>query len=212
MPALHRRAPAQLLLLLALPAILSAQQPRPHGAWRLDAAHADSTVGTFKPGDSGMGPPPGERPGDPGFGPPGVGGTGSGIGSGRRYGGGRYGRDLNEKDKQRIRQTLELGRHGAERVVIDAEAKQFTTFEADGSEQIYPIGGKAVSQTSEGASEVKTKVRWKGDALIVERKVDGGGKVTESYGLGLDGTRMIVFVQVELGMMQRSYTRRYLPE
>jgi hypothetical protein len=215
MSPLHRHSHSALILLLALalPPLLVAQQPRPNGAWRLDAAHSDSMAATFKGGESPQGPPPGERPGDPGYGPPGASGpgVGGGMGGGRRFGGGRYGRGGSEKDVARMRQTLELGRHAAERVMIEADSGRLTTIDADGAAETYPIDGKAVTQSIEGASDVKTKVHWKGDALQVERKVAGGGRVTESYGLGLDGTRMIVYVEVDLGMMQRSYTRRYLP-
>jgi hypothetical protein len=32
----------------------------------------------------------------------------------------------------------------------------------------------------------------------------------ESYGVGLDGTRMIVFVELTLGLTPRSFTRQYV--
>ena len=59
---------------------------------------------------------------------------------------------------------------------------------------------------------VETSVRWKGDALVVERRVDGGGKVRESYGVGLDATRMVVFVEIHMGAFPTSFRRQYLKE
>jgi hypothetical protein len=62
----------------------------------------------------------------------------------------------------------------------------------------------------EGGGTVETTVRWDHDAIVVERKVDGGGKVKTRYELGLGGTRLIAFVDLD-GMMQgRSFTLHYL--
>ncbi len=196
---------------------LRAQQPRPNGAWQLDTSRSDSLPTRIGP----AGPPTprddGEQPGGaPGYGPPGAGGmSGQGgpdgeIAGGRRFGGGRYGRKINEKDLARIKQTLDLGRHSAVRVRIDPDSGLFTRIDADGSTEQWKIGGGTATEPAVDGGAIKTRVRWKGDALIVERKVDGGGKVTESFGLGLDGSRLIDFVEVLLGPVPTTFTRQYV--
>lgn len=197
-----------------------AQQPRPEGAWRLDPSRSDSLTTRFgregaPPGAPAMGPGgslPGEGPGGagPGYGPPGSSGPGGEIGGNRRFGGGRYGRGMSEKDLARIRQTLELVRVVPMRVRISITDGTFTAIDSAGVEQTLRIGTTRVTPAVDSGGAVKTTARWKGDALIVEQKVDGGGKVVESYGIGLDGTRMIVFVELTIGLTPRNFTRQYV--
>jgi hypothetical protein len=205
-----------------------AQQPRPEGAWRLDPSHSDSLTTRF--GRNGAAPggpvaspggatPGGEGPGGvPGYGPPGSAGPGGergpggDVGGSRRFGGGRYGKGMSEKDLARIRQTLELVRVAPVRVRISKAENSFTVIDSAGVEQTLHIGQTRVTPAVDSGGAVKTTARWKGDALIVEQKVDGGGKVVESYGVGLDGTRMIVFVELTIGLTPRSFTRQYVRE
>ena len=207
---------------------VGAQQPRPEGAWRLDLSHSDSATTRFGRGSTpaaapgerpGVGGPGGDGPGGsgPGYGPPGTEGPGgergpgADIAGGRRFGGGRYGRGMSEKDMVRIRQTLELLRAAPAQVRISIKDGSFTTIDSTGAEQTLRIGETVVSPPPiDSGGTVKTSARWKGDALIVERKVDGGGRVKESYGLGLDGSRMIVFVELTIGAMPRTLTRQYV--
>ncbi len=117
---------------------------------------------------------------------------------------------MSEKDLVRIRQTLELVRVVPVRVRINRADGTFTTADSAGVEQTLRIGQTRVTPAVDSGGAVKTTARWKGDALVIERKVDGGGRVKESYGLGLDGSRMIVFVELTLGLTPRSFTRQYV--
>lgn len=118
---------------------------------------------------------------------------------------------MSAKDVARIRQTLELSRQVPPRVRIDRGNGTFTAIDSAGVEQTLSIG-KTLETPPPGDSggAVKTTARWKGDALVVERKVDGGGRVKESYGVGLDGSRMIVFVEVTIGLYPTASTRQYV--
>lgn len=220
---LRRLAPALLAVTTLVTASAMAQQPRPDGAWRLDPSRSDSLTTRFRRGDGppGAGPVPGsggvgpggEGPGAtgaPGYGPTGGVGPGGDLGGGRRFGGGRYGRGMSEKDLARIRQTLELVRVVPVGVRISIADGTFTTIDSAGVEQTLKIGKTRVTPAVDSGGAVKTTARWKGDALVVEQKVDGGGKVVESYGVGLDGTRMIVFVELTIDLTPRSFTRQYL--
>jgi hypothetical protein len=205
-----------------------AQQPRPEGAWRFDPSRSDSLTTRFGrgsgpaggpvPGPGGAGPG-GEGPGGtgaPGYGPPGSAGPGGergpggDVGGSRRFGGGRFGSGMSEKDLARIRQTLELVRVVPVEVRISIADGTFTTIDSAGIEQTLRIGKTRVTPATDSAGAVKMTAHWKGDALIVEQKVDGGGKIVESYGVGLDGTRMIVFVELTIGLTPRSFTRQYV--
>jgi hypothetical protein len=225
-PRLLRRSALTLIAgSLLVGGLASAQQPRPSGAWRLDLSRSDSLATRFgrdgappaalmpgqRPGGDGPG---GEGPGSmgPGYGPAGVGGPGGDIGGSRRFGGGRYGKGMSPKDLVRIRQTLDLLRVVPARVRISIADGTFTTMDSAGVEQTLRIGQTRVTPAVDSSGAVKTTARWKGDALIVEQKVDGGGRVEESYGVGLDGTRMIVFVELTIGMTPRSFTRQYVRE
>ncbi len=221
---IRRSALALLAGCILVAGAVGAQQPRPQGAWRLDLSRTDSLTPRFGRGDA----PPGARPGGegpggegpggagPGYGPPGSGepggvaGPGGDVGGSRRFGGGRYGRGMNEKDLARIRQTLELARLVPVRVRISIADGTFTTIDSAGVEQRLRIGQTRVTPAVDSGGAVKTTARWKGDALIVEQKVDGGGRIKESYGVGLDGSRMIVFVELTIGMLPRSFTRQYV--
>jgi hypothetical protein len=164
--------------------------------------------------------PGGEEPGmGPGYGPPATGGVGGAGGTGapdgdmggeRRYRPGRYGKGMSEKDLARIKQTIDLGRESAVAIRIDPDSGLFTRIDAGGGAVTWKIGGGTATEPVVGGGSIKTKVRWRGDALIVERKVDGGGKVTESYGVGLDGRRMLDYVEVMLGLDATTFTRQYV--
>jgi hypothetical protein len=121
-------------------------------------------------------------------------------------------RDLSEKDLLRMRQTIRLGYRAPVTVRISAAERILVTIDSSGLEQRWPIGRRSATVPADSSSgAVETSVRWKGDALVVEHRVDGGGKVRESYGVGLDGARMVVFVEIDAGarpiVLRRQYRR-----
>jgi len=52
---------------------------------------------------------------------------------------------------------------------------------------------------SKGGGDVEIKGRWQGNDFVVERKVSGGGKVTEDYLRSQDGKQLYVIVNFEGG-------------
>jgi hypothetical protein len=58
--------------------------------------------------------------------------------------------------------------------------------------------GRKVTQKAEGGGDVEIKGRWLGNDFVVERKVSGGGKVTEDYLRSQDG-KLFVIVKFEGG-------------
>ena len=56
-----------------------------------------------------------------------------------------------------------------------------------------------VTQKVEGGGDIEIKGRWQGNDFVVERKVSGGGKVTEDYLRSQDGKQLYVIVKFEGG-------------
>ena len=108
-----------------------------------------------------------------------------------------------------MRQTLELLRHPPQ--VIRISADSLTVVDDSGTVTTWQINGKDLKELLEGGGELKTSVRWKGDAIRVERKVNGGGKLVETYELGLGGRRLLAFIEVAGLMQPVSLTREYQP-
>jgi hypothetical protein len=223
MLATRRRLPpvaACLALVLLTPSVALAQHPRPTGAWRLDVANADSVMarlfqsehrpgmrGGLPPRDGGrtgggMGPPGGMEPGTPGEEPGGM--------SGRRPPG-RYGRAPSDKDLIRMRLTLDLVRDAPRRIVFGPGDTTVTLVDTSGTETVLRINGPKVKQEADSGVTVETRARWKSDALIIEHKVKGGGKVTERYLLGLGDVRLIAIVEADGLVQPMAFTRRYDP-
>jgi hypothetical protein len=203
-----------LVLVLGLLAARSvtAQSPRPQGVWYLDEAHSDSIPPQF--GQRGDTLTPGRvGRGDPGDRAPGVGGgpgtEGPVAGGGTGGYGARRPRRLDEKGIARTRQTLGLLRIVPKQIRIEGDSIFIATDES-GAETSWRIGGKPVTEQVADEGDLETKVRWNREALVVERKVSGGGRVKESYELGLGGSRLIVFVSVEGLMQPLARTRQYV--
>ncbi len=123
--------------------------------------------------------------------------------------GGRH-PEFSDKARARMRETMVLSKRVPKRIRIDAQASTFTVVDDSGSVKTLHLDGKKLEEPVEGGGTVETTARWDHDAIVVERKVDGGGKVKTRYELGLGGTRLIAFVDLD-GMMQgRSFTLHYL--
>ena len=196
-----------LATLATLPPALAAQQPRPEGRWELLVS--EDTLPPVRP----LGPPTaGPVAGMPGGGARGPGGPPGGEMPAGRTPGGRYQRDYSEKDLLRMRQTLRLGHRAPARVEILRREKLLVLTDTAGGEQRLPIGRTTETTAADSAGsvgQVETSVKWKGDALVVEHRVDGGGRVRETYGVGLDGSRMVVFVEIRTGALPTSFRRQY---
>jgi hypothetical protein len=215
MPATLRLAPLLLVAWFALPggpSALPGQEPpgRPHGEWRLDPARSDTLPrrlfsrapshwagggpGTDGPGAGGTPGTPGEIPGE---------------GAGR-YGGVRRRREPGSKDLDRMRQTMALARHASDRIAIDGDSL-LTLTDSDGVSTVYRIG-KSSTEKVTGGGDVETKSHWSGDFLLLERKVKGGGHVTETFRLGLGSALLLDFVEVESELEPLSFRRVYRGE
>jgi len=177
----------------------TAQRPDLSGRWTFNAAQSDNPRTMLQGADSGGSESRGGRPdggGGGAFG--GRGGFGRRGGLGRRREGGGPG-GMSDEQRQRMRQTMQL--------VLSAPAA-FTIAETDSSVTFVPDSGAAlalasngrkVTQKVEGSGDVEIKGHWQGNDFVVERKLSGGGKVTEDYLRSQDGRQLYVIVGFDGG-------------
>jgi hypothetical protein len=198
-----RSWPLPLLIVgLVWPTLVHGQQSRPRGGWRLDAARTDSMSSRSPRPVGSEGPWIGESPtgGAPGVQPrPGS------------YGGGPRSRSLDDKTLAATHQAMELVRHAPTLVNINPDDSTFTVTDGYGGETTLRIDGKKQKQPLEDGGSMETSVKWKADALVVERKVNGRARVTETYLLGLGGNRLMVFVTLDGPILPLDFTRQYQP-
>ena len=178
----------------------AAQHADLSGQWTYNAAQSGNPHDMMQPGDSG-----GDRRGGE------SGRERGGYGGGRRGGfGGRrggYGGGMTDEQRARMHQTMQLVFQTPSALTI-VESDSSVTFTADTGAALILYGdGRKVEQTVEGGGDIEIKARWQGNAFVVERKVSGGGKVTEDYLRSPDGKQLFVIVNFE-GNRGRAFTFR----
>ena len=188
------------LMVAATP--LLAQQPDLSGHWTFNAAQSDNPrdmlQGRDSTGDQSRGGRGGGYPGmgggRGGFSGRGGGGFGRGRGGGERGGGG-----MSDEQRQRMHQTMQLVFDAPPALVI-VETDSSLAFGSDsGAGLVLHDDGRKVTQIVDGGGDVEIKGHWQGSDFVVERKVSGGGKVTEDYLRSQDGKQLYVIVKFEGG-------------
>jgi hypothetical protein len=94
-----------------------------------------------------------------------------------------------------------------------SETDSTVTLAGDSADALtLPTNGRKQKQKVDGGGDIETKAHWQGNALVVERAVSGGGKVTEDYLRAQDGKHLYVIVGFA-GMRGRSieFRRIYDP-
>jgi len=188
------------LMVAATP--LLAQQPDLSGHWTFNAAQSDNPrdmlQGRDSTGDQSRGGRGGGYPGmgggRGGFSGRGGGGFGRGRGGGERGGGG-----MSDEQRQRMHQTMQLVFDAPPALVI-VETDSSLAFGSDsGAAMVLHDDGRKVTQIVDGGGDVEIKGHWQGSDFVVERKVSGGGKVTEDYLRSQDAKQLYVIVKFEGG-------------
>jgi len=157
------------------------------GRWTLNAAQSDNPRDMLQARDSSGDESRGGRSRG-GYG--GRGGFGRGRGGGARSG-------MSDEQRQRMQQTMQFVFDAPAALTI-VETDSSVAFALDsGAELVLHSDGRKVTQKVEGGGDVETKGRWQGSDFVVERKVSGGGKVTEDYLRSQDGKQLYVIVSFE---------------
>lgn len=178
----------------------AAQRPDLSGRWTYNAAQSDNPRNMGEWGDS-TGDREGRRGGygGGGEGRGGFGGRG-GYGGGRRGGmggGGRMGGGMSDEQRARMRQTMLLAFDAPATLTIAQSDSTVTLTPDTGAVAEIHSDGRKLKQTVEGGGDLEIKGRWTGNDFVVERKVSGGGKVTEDYLKSQDGKQLFVIVDFE---------------
>lgn len=180
-------------------AVAQSQAPGLTGTWQYDDTATQRLRSEERPERMrGPGGFPGGRPGGFPGGRPG-GGPG-GFGDRGRF------EQIRER-MQRIRQLIEAS---PERIEIAADTSSLTEYYGSQRTLALKTDGQEVKEQVDGVGDVKIKAKRKKDQVVVETKLDGGGKVVETY-KAAGPERLTVTVKVEDTGMRRSpeFTRVY---
>ena len=187
-----------------------AQHPDLSGHWTFNAAQSDDPRNRTQTGDTVGGEPRawggGGRRGGMGGGRGGFGGGRGGRSGGTGGGGGGGG--MSDEQRARMRQTMQLAFQAPTTLTI-AQSDSTLAFTADtGAALVLYANGRNLKQTVDGGGDVEIKAHWQGNDFVVERKVSGGGKVTEDYLRSQDGKQLFVIVSLDTGRRRSIEFRR----
>jgi len=179
--------------------------PRPDlsGRWTYNAGQSDNPRSLMQRPDSAGGRPGMEGAGGRGAGGGGFRGGRGGFGGGRGGFGGRGrgegGGGMGDEQRQRMRQTMDLAFHPPAAITIVATDSTVTLTADSGEALVLYDDGRKLKQQVDGGGDVQIKAHWQGNDFVVERKVSGGGKVTEDYLRSQDGKLLYVIVSFDAG-------------
>jgi len=106
---------------------------------------------------------------------------------------------MSDEQRERMRQTMDLAFRAPAALTIVASDSTLTFTSDSGSALVLYGDGRKFKQSVEGGGDIEIKARWQGNDFVVERKVSGGGKVTEDYLRSQDGKQLFVIVSVDPG-------------
>ena len=84
-------------------------------------------------------------------------------------------------------------------ISVDGDIVSFT--DADGRVRKYKADGKKEKHQFDNGT-VETKSKWDPAALVIEMSLDGGMKVSQSYGVAPDRRQLVVQTKMEGGHSQ----------
>jgi hypothetical protein len=122
---------------------------------------------------------------------------GDGFGGFPRHGAKRTGvpnaLPLNDQQRARMRQTLELALAAPDTLTINASDSTVQLVVDTTSLVLRADGPRQVVHVPEGG-DIEIQARWQGHDFSVERKVAGGGTVTEDYFHAPQGAQLYVVI------------------
>ena len=114
---------------------------------------------------------------------------------------------MTDEQRARLHETMSLALDAPQVLTLSQSDSTMIIAPDTGAELELHADGRKLKQTVQGGGDIEIKARWQGYDFVVERKVSGGGKVTEDYLRSQDGKQLYVIVNVE-GNHGRSFTFR----
>ena len=110
------------------------------------------------------------------------------------------------EEMARLREAVRLASLIPERLTIVKAYNGFTVTDGDGVSVTLTADGKTV-KSEVGALKVETKVKWDEAVLVVERKFEGGVKVTDRYWVTDAPRQLVIASKIEGGRMSGDRAR-----
>ena len=131
-----------------------------------------------------------------------------GMGGGGFGGGGGGGSRPDPQEMAKAREAMRLAMFRAERLTIVHNDAGFVVTDGEGVSHTLTPDGKT-SKAEVGALTVQTKVKWDETALVVERKFEGGVKVTDRYWVTDAPRQLVVASKLESNQMSGDRARTF---
>lgn len=126
----------------------------------------------------------------------GFGGGRGGMGGGRGGAGGPGG-GMNDAQRAKMRQTMQLVWDAPQSLEISQTDSTVSLIADTTPELVLPVNGKKVVIKQDSLADVEVKGKWQGDAFVVQRKVSGGGTISEDYLHSASGNQLFVIVSFD---------------
>jgi len=105
-------------------------------------------------------------------------------------------------DPEKMRRTMELAMDPRRNFTI-VQSDSSVSFATEWQQPLaLRFGGDEIEEEFDWG-KIKISAGWVGYGLVVERDVDGGGKVLERYVLSPDSNQLFVVTRVEMGQSGR---------
>jgi hypothetical protein len=135
-----------------------------------------------------------------------VGGIGIGRGG---MGGGRGSLPESAEKLEAVRRVTESLRTAGSALNIMQNESSVAIAYADATTQAFPTDGSQARVVWEGVGEVDAKARWRENSLVVERKLEDGITVVETYTRAPESPRLIVGTEVKGTLRTLKFLRVY---
>jgi hypothetical protein len=111
--------------------------------------------------------------------------------------------------RERFQQGFALLLQNSVAFKISETDSTLTLAGAEGIERVLNPDGQERVRRIEGLGNVTVKTRWKGDKLVVERTLETGVKITETFELASEGRQLFLELKISGGPRTIDFRRVY---
>ncbi|MGD8700754.1 MAG: hypothetical protein PVJ43_15765 [Gemmatimonadales bacterium] len=111
--------------------------------------------------------------------------------------------------RERFQQGFALMLQNSVAFKITEADSTLTLVGAEGIERVLTPDGQERVRRIEGLGNVTVKTRWKGDKLVIERTLETGVKITETFELAAEGRQLHLELKISGGPRTIEFRRVY---